>query len=223
MTRGNPTLQVAGYDPATDTWSRLQPPISPRHPPLDVSIVATNQGVILWSLWGRAAKTGANTYALYSGVDVYRLGPSDTWSNVTGAWPQHQTVDQPISTGTQILLAPGQIWCGACSHPPPFNAHGYEVDPSTLRVTPIPHGPLDDLGPEITWTGSAEISFNLGGEIIGPTEKVLPGDIAIWNPSSRRWSRGPRAPLQTDDVAGVWSGKRFYVLAHDSTLLAYGR
>ena len=77
MTRGNPTLQVAGYDPATDTWSRLQPPISPRHPPLDVSIVATNQGVILWSLWGRAAKTGADTYALYSGVDVYRLGPSE--------------------------------------------------------------------------------------------------------------------------------------------------
>ena len=122
---------------------------------------------------------------------------------MTGAWPQHQTVDQPIFTGTQILLAPGQIWCGACSHPPPFNAHGYEVDPSTLRVTPIPHGPLDDLGPEITWTGSAEISFNLGGEIIGRTEKVLPGDIAIWNPSS-----SPLEPRSTGAAPDRRRGRR---------------
>jgi hypothetical protein len=164
-----------------------------------------------------------NSYSGYSGVDVFRLGASGAWANVTGSWPQAHTVDTPIFTGTKILLAPGQIWCGACSHPAPFNEHGYLVDPKTLRRTPIPHGPLDDLGPQILWTGAAEISFNLGGEISGPDVKVLPGDIAIWNPTTRRWSRGPRAPRQLDGTPAVPNGNRLYVLAHDGSLLAYGR
>jgi hypothetical protein len=223
MTRGNPTLEVASYDPDTNTWSVLQPPISPQHPPLGMAMVATNDGVLLWSLWGRTKQAGPNSYSGYSGVDVFRLGASGAWANVTGSWPQAHTVDTPIFTGTKILLAPGQIWCGACSHPAPFNEHGYLVDPKTLRRTPIPHGPLDDLGPQILWTGAAEISFNLGGEISGPDVKVLPGDIAIWNPTTRRWSRGPRAPRQLDGTPAVPNGNRLYVLAHDGSLLAYGR
>ena len=216
-------LEVASYDPATNTWSPLQPPISAQHPPLTIAMVATNDGVLLWSLWGRAKKTGPNTYTGYSGVDIFRLGPSGTWSNVTDSWPQGHTVDSPIFTGTKILLAPGQIWCGACSHPAPFDEHGYLVDPKTLRRTPIPHGPLDDLGPQIIWTGAAEISFNAGGEITGPHVKVLPGDIAIWNPQTRRWARGPKAPRQLIyDAPAVWSGRQLFALAQDGHLLAYG-
>jgi hypothetical protein len=223
MTRGNPTLEVASYDPAANLWSAHQPPISPQRPPLTMAMVPTNDGVLLWSLWGRTKKTGPNTYTGYSGVDVFRLGSSGTWANVTDSWPQGHTVDTPVFTGTKILLAPGQIWCGACSHPAPFNEHGYLVDPKTLRRTPIPHGPLDDLGPQILWTGAAEISFNSGGEITGPHVRVLPGDIAIWNPANRKWSRGPRAPKQLDDAPAVWTGTGLYVLAHDGSLLAYGR
>jgi hypothetical protein len=146
-----------------------------------------------------------------------------TWANVTDSWPQGHTVDTPIFTGTRILVAPGQIWCGACSHPPPFNEHGYLVDPKTLRRTPIPHGPLDDLGPQIIWTGTAEISLNLGGEISGPRVKVLPGDIAIWNPNTSRWARGRRAPKQLGDAPAVWSGQQLFALAQDGRLLANGR
>lgn len=94
---------------------------------------------------------------------MLRRGPSGSWANVTGSWPQAHTVDGPIFTGSKILLAPGQIWCGACSHPAPINEHGYIVDPRTLRLTPIPHGPLDDIGRQIIWTGKAEISFNNAG------------------------------------------------------------
>ena len=107
MTRGNPMLEVASYDPATNTWSPLQPPISAQHPPLAMAMVATSDGVLLWSLWGRTKKTGPNTYTGYSGVDVFRLGSSGTWANVTDSWPQGHTVDMPIFTGTKILLAPG--------------------------------------------------------------------------------------------------------------------
>jgi hypothetical protein len=187
-----------------------------------MAIVATSDGVLLWSLWGRTQKTGTNTYTYHSGVDVFRLAGSGTWTNVTGSWPQHQTVDQPVFTGTEILLAPGQIWCGACSHPAPVDANGYRVDPTTLRVTALPHGPLDDLGPQIIWTGSAQISLNPGGEITGPTENIRPGDIAIWNPHTNKWTRGPRAPEQLGEAPAVWDGHRLLVLAQDGSLLSYG-
>lgn len=222
ITRGYPRLEVASYDPATDIWTSLQPPISLQHPPLTMAMVATNEGVLLWSLWGRTRRTATNTYTGYSGVDVFRIEPSGTWMNVTDSWPQNKTVDDPVFAGTKILLAPGQIWCGLCSHPAPMNEHGYTVDPATLRLTPIPHGPLDDLGPQIIWTGAAEMSFNPAGEIIGPHVRVRPGDIAIWNPATRKWSRGRRAPLQSDNSPAVWSGSRLYVLAHNGKLLSYG-
>jgi hypothetical protein len=215
-------LEVASYDPATNTWASLEPPISAQHPPITMAMVATNDGVLLWSLWGRSKKTGPNTYAGYSGVDVYRLSSSGTWANVTDSWPQGHTVDQPIFTGSEILLAPGQIWCGACSPPAPFDEHGYIVDPATLHRTEIPHGPLDDIGPQIIWTGHAEISFNNGGEITGPHISVLPGDIAIWNPNTRKWARGPRAPKRIGNTPAVWNGNHLFVLAQNGSLLSYG-
>ena len=120
-----------------------------------------------------------------------------TWGNVTGAWPQRHTVDSPIFTGSKILWRPAR--CGAeparSQFPGPLRARLHRR-PQTLHISPIPHGPLDDLGPQIIWTGAAEIAFNAGGEITGPHISVLPGDIAIWNPRTRRWARGPRAPRQ---------------------------
>jgi hypothetical protein len=216
-------LEVASFNPASDTWTRLIPPISPEHAPLGLAMVATNDGVLLWSLWQRTQPTGRCFAGTCYGVDVFRLGRSGSWQNVTGSWPQAHTVDGPIVAGSKILLAPGQIWCGACSHPAPVNEHGYVVDPKTLRLTPIPHGPLDDLGPQILWTGAAQISLNAGGSLTGPHVKVLPGDIAIWNPQTRGWARGPRAPRRPIyDAPAVWSGRQLFALAQDGHLLAYG-
>ncbi len=124
-------------------------------------------------------------------------------------------------TGSKVLLAPGQIWCGACSHPPPFDAHGYLVNPRTLHLTQIPHGPLDDLGPQILWTGRSELSLNADGGISGPGVHVEPGDLAAWDPQTGRWAREPRAPMHVGDMPAVWTGKRLMVLAQDGHLLAY--
>ncbi len=216
-------LEVAGYDPAGNLWTSLNPPAIAGHEPMAMAIVNTDDGVLLWSLWSRARQTGPGSGEIYSGIDVYRLGSSGTWSDVTGGWPQHETVSNPVFTGKQILLPPGQIWCGACSHPAPLDTNGYLVDPDTLRVTPLPHGPLDDLGPQVIWTGAAELSLNAGGEITGPDENVRPGDIAIWNPATGAWTRGPRAPRQVGDAPAVWSGEQLLVLAENGSLLAYGR
>ena len=163
-------LQLASYDPTTGAWTRLHPPLPTTHPPMDDAIVATNHGLLLWSLWGRMTKTGTNTYTGYSGIDVFRLSPTGAWANMTGHWPQHHTVNSPIFTGSAILVAPGQVWCGACSHPAPVgdHEHSYLVDPQTLRITPLPHGPLDNIGPQVLWTGHTEIAINPAGIIGGP-------------------------------------------------------
>ena len=221
MTQGHSSLQVAAYDPATNHWSRMHPPISRRHPPLSFSLVQTHNGTLLWSLWSWTHRLSPSTSTVYSGVDVLRLTPAGRWITVTGHWPQHQTVDNPVFTGRKILLAPVQTWCGTCKGPPRFNTHGYIADPRTLHLKPIPHGPLDDVGPQIVWTGREQLSVNFGAEITGPGTDVYPGDIAAWNPGSGHWTRGPRAPKQLGDSPALWTGKRLLVLARDGHLLAY--
>lgn len=219
---GNQRLTVAAYDPASDTWTRLDPAISSEHPPQTFALVATPDGTLLWSLWGRTKQTAPHTYTGYSGVDVYRLDNSSRWRNVTGRWPQDQTVNGPTFTGTRILLEPAGIWCGACHPPFQDNAHGYLVDPATLRRTRIPHGPLDDAHPQYLWAGGAIASLDFDTEISG-AENVRPGDIAFWNPSTARWTRGPRAPRPFGDAPGVWATRRLLVLSQGDALLAYNR
>jgi hypothetical protein len=213
-------LAVTSFTPATNRWALMHPRISRRHPPLAFAMVETDRGVLLWSLWSRTRQISPTTSVIYSGVDVFRLGRTGRWTNVTARWPQHQTVDDPVFTGRSVLLAPGQIWCGACSHPAPHNEHGFVVDPTTLHVKQIPHGPLDDTGPQILWTGRSELSLNFGAEIGGPVH-AYPGDVASWEPKSGRWTRGPRAPRGLGDTPAVWTGKRLLVLARDGHLLAY--
>ena len=208
---GHGTVNAASYDPATGAWSSLNPPISPSHPPLGVAMADTGDGVLLWSLWGSAN---------HSGVDVFRLHATGGWVNVTGSWPQHETVSDPVFTGSRVLLAPGQIWCGLCSHPAPFDAHGYLVDPATLQLTAIPHGPLDDLGPQTIWADGSVVALNTQGELTGPKVSVLPGDIAFW--SAGGWTRGPRAPEPLSEAPAAWTGSELLVLAAGGRLLSYG-
>lgn len=222
IARGTPRLQVAAYDPASGRWSALEPPISPRHRPMSLAIVATDHGVLLWSLWATTSKTGPHTFSTSSGVDVFRLGAPGTWTNVTGSWPQQLAVDEPTFTGTRVLLAPSRIWCGPCGLLA-SDTHGYLLDPRALRLTSIAPGPLDDLEPQIIWTGAAEISLNAAGEISGPHVSVLPGNIAFWNPATGGWTRGPRAPRPIGDEPAVWAHRALYALAADGSLLAFGR
>ena len=146
-TRGRPSLEVAAYDPASNRWERVDPVVPPDHPPLVLEMVSVPDGVLLWSLWGRTQASGPNSTIGYAGVDVFRLAAGGHWSEVTGSWPQNHSVDSPVFTGSSVLLAPGQIWCGSCSHPVPLGEHAEFVDPRTLARTGIPPGPSDDLDP----------------------------------------------------------------------------
>ena len=216
-------VEVASYDPAARRWQRQDPPQPQAHPAVGIAMVATADRVILWSLWSRSQQTAPGTFAVYSGIDVRALA-AGRWHDVTGGWPQHQTVPPPLFTGTQILIPPGQIWCGVCSHPAPFGEHASLADPGTLRLTPLPHGPLDDTGPLLVWTGSAVISINPSSQITGPHVSVRPGDLAVWDPATGDWRRLPRAPrpLQ-DDAAPAWTGHQLLAIATDGALLSFGK
>jgi hypothetical protein len=212
-------VEAASYDPATGKWRRQDPPLPAAHPALGIALVAAAGRVIIWSLWGRMQQTGPNSFTGYSGVDVFALA-GGRWRDVTGGWPQHQTVPPPLFTGSQILVPPGQIWCGACSHP--FGGlPGLLADPGTLRITRLPHGPLDDTGPVMVWTGAAALAINPGAEIGGPVN-VRPGDMAAWDPASGAWRRLPSAPgpLQ-DDATPAWTGRELLAITPDGTLLSF--
>lgn len=139
----------------------------------------------------------------------------------TGGWPQHQTVPPPLFTGSQILIPPGQIWCGACSHP--FGGQpGLLVDPGTLRITRLPRGPLDDTGPVMVWTGGAALAINPDAVISGPRGNVRPGDMAAWDPASGAWRRLPGAPRpRQDDATPAWTGHELLAIASDGTLVSF--
>jgi hypothetical protein len=62
-------------------------------------MVATPTGVVLWSLWSRTHEYSRGNFTVYSGIDVFRL-VGQRWLRQQIAWPQHQTVDQPVFTGT---------------------------------------------------------------------------------------------------------------------------
>ena len=213
-------VEAASYDPVTGRWRRQDPPLPAAHPALGSALVAAAGRVIIWSLWGRMQQTGPNSFTGYSGVDVRALA-GGRWRDVTGGWPQHQTVPPPLFTGRQILVPPGQIWCGACSHP--FGGRpGLLADPGTLAITRLPRGPLDDTGPVMVWTGAAALAINMSTEISGPGRHVRPGDMAAWDPASGAWRRLPSAPgpLQ-DDVMPAWTGRELLAITPDGTLLSF--
>jgi len=213
-------VEVASYDPAAGRWRRQDPPLPAAHRALGIAMVAAGGRVIVWSLWGRMQQTGPGSFIGYSGVDVRALA-GGRWRDVTGGWPQHQVVPPPLFTGRQILVPPGQIWCGACSHPA-GGLPGLLADPGTLRITRLPRGPLDDTGPVMVWTGAAALAINPGAQISGPGVNVRPGDMAAWDPASGAWRRLPGAPgpLQ-DDTTPVWTGHELLAIASDGILLSF--
>lgn len=216
-------LATAEYDPAAREWSAI-PLVLPRgHGAAGVAMVATRRSVVVWSLWSRSREYSPGNFTIYSGVDVFRL-LGRRWIRQRVRWPQHQTVDQPLFTGSRILLGAAQIWCGSCSHPAPFDANGWTANPATLRVSKLPHGPLDDLRPQILWSGGAEIALNAGGELGGPHFRVLPGDMAFLDLRAMRWYRGPRAPSKIAfGMPAVWDGSHLLALAADGRVLSYRR
>ncbi len=215
-------LGVAAYDPATNHWRVITPTLPPHHSCQYIAMVATSNRLILWSLWDRVQryKHGA---AGYSGVDVLALGQDGTWRDVTGRWPQSQTVTSPVFTGSAILASPSQIWCGTfCSPPYTYAYPGSFADPATLHRTVIPLGPLGQANPAFAWTGREIIAVNL--DMTGGRPPLRPDDMALYDPATGRWSRLPATPGYPSLVtAPVWAGTQLLALTDSGALWSFLR
>lgn len=217
-------LGMAAYYPASGNWQIIAPPIPPAgHGVRFVAMAATLSRLYLWSMWDHTTRHGKNDFAIRSGVDIFVSGDGITWRDVTGTWPQHQTVATPLYTGHELLFGPSQIWCGAACSPPAASFPGFFADPATLRRSPIPAGPLGQVQPAFVWTGRTLIAVSQG-EVSGPHIHIGPDDMAAWDPASHRWFRLPTPPGAPALAAlPVWAGHQLLALTDTGALLTLHR
>jgi hypothetical protein len=107
-------------------------------------------GPELWSHSITHTIRGGTMASGTAGVDVLRLTSDGKWTTLAAGWPQDKTVSAPLLTDVGIVVPAGQIWCGNCSHPAPFNGHGYLADPHPPGADHHPrparrHRPSTDL------------------------------------------------------------------------------
>ena len=216
---------AAAYNPAIGQWRVITPQLPAGHQPLGVSMVATRDRVLLWSMWVSPEGTPRR-----HGVDVLALGATRSWANVTGNWPQSATVTTASFAGPDILFQPSigiPFWqCGACAVTREQVQPGYLVSPATLHATPVGAGPLGDASRELGWTGRAVIAVSTSGSV----DKVRyhgylirPGTTAIWDPATSRWYPAETLPASSPygypDI--VWTGSSFLALTASGAVLQF--
>jgi hypothetical protein len=215
-----PRLRVAAYTPATGRWRMISPRVPRGHPPSSAAIVATPSRVLLWSLWSRAGKVSKRSSEITSGVDVLAFARDGQWTDVTGNWPQGQTVGSPSYANGQVLGV-SDIWCGPCYHPEfapwPFLANAATLtrtEPNESRAPPRTFGSF------WLWNGRAVLT----GEVRAFGKGAALGRLyrlAAWDPASRRWyvfrTTPPHKPALAADP--IFAGGQLLVLASSGTLL----
>lgn len=214
-------LAVAAYSPATRRWQVITPALPRHHPVAFLDLAAAGGRLFLWSSWDLVTKT-KDGFSEHAGVDVLALNSRGAWRNVTGTWPQGQVVSPPAATRDGILEPPGQIWCGQLCSPPDISEPGFFTNPSTLARKTIPAGPIGRVAPAYAWTGDAIIAVDQSGSVSGAGLNIQPGDLALFNPASSRWSSLPATPGHPQlSVTPAWTGTSLLTLTNAGRLLAF--
>ncbi len=216
---------IAAYDPGTGHWQVSQPVLPARHPARYVAMVAAPGRLLVWSLWDRV-RTYRNGASDHAGIDVLSASRDGSWHDVTGRWPQNESVTAPAFTGQVILLSPSSVWCGRiCSPPAGGERSGYIVNPRTLARNAIPPGPLGVTDPAFIWTGRAIIAMNRYDDITGPGSRgIRPDDMALYDPGSRRWLHLAAPPGHpTLPQTPVWTDRQLLALTSAGALWTFHR
>jgi hypothetical protein len=214
-------LALAEYSPATRRWQVITPAVPGGHPARYLDLAFAGGRLLLWSQWDRIV-TSKNGFADYAGVDVLAMNARGAWRNVTGSWPQEQTLSTPVLTGDGLLFAPSQVWCGLGCIPPFSSYPGYFANPVTLARKTIPEGPLSRQSPAYVWAGGAIMALDQNSD--GPGS-VRPGDMELYQPAAARWTALPAVPGHPSSlsVAPVWTGTELLALTNSGRLFALGR
>jgi hypothetical protein len=217
-------LALAEYDVATRRWQVITPAVPGGHPARYLDLAFADGRLLLWSQWDRVV-TNKNGFSDYAGVDVLAMNARGAWRNVTGSWPQGQSVSTPVPTGDGLLFAPGQVWCGLVCIPPFYSERGYFANPVTLARKTIPEGLLGQQSAAYVWAGGAVIAVDQDFQVSGPGINVRPGDMEMYQPAAARWTGLPAVPGHPSSlsVTPVWTGTELFALTDAGRLFALHR
>src|SRR6202020_3537601 len=98
--RGRPA-----YARAPRRWQTITPAVPAGHPARYLDLAFAGGRLLLWSQWDRIV-TSKNGFSDAAGTDVLAMNARGAWRNVTGRWPQEQTLSTPVLTSDGLLFAP---------------------------------------------------------------------------------------------------------------------
>jgi hypothetical protein len=217
-------LALAEYDVASRRWQVITPAVPGGHPARYLDLAFAGGRLLLWSQWDRVV-TNKNGFSDYAGVDVLAMNARGAWRNVTGGWPQGQSVSTPVPTGDGLLFAPGQVWCGLGCIPPFASYPGYFANPVTLARKTLPEGLLGQQSAAYVWAGNAIMAVDQNFQVAGPGLNVQPGDMDMYQPAAARWTGLPAVPGHPSSlsVTPVWTGTELLALTDAGRLFALHR
>ncbi|HEY8728112.1 MAG TPA: hypothetical protein VIL94_00910, partial [Acidothermaceae bacterium] len=161
-------VDVAMFDPATNTWSKATAmPTNKDQSVVVIAAAATNDRVYVWREWGHWVDNGDNSTSTTWGIESLVFDPAtSTW--LAGP-PQSPSAPAGFTaavwTGDAIYVPDNDYWCGGCSGPARLGGPGHVLDPRTNTWTMMPAGPVDSLRPSALWTGGALLAFNTTTEM----------------------------------------------------------
>jgi hypothetical protein len=217
-------LAVAEYAPATRRWRVITPAVPSGHPARYLDLAFAGGRLLLWSQWDRIV-TSKNGFSDAAGTDVLAMNARGAWRNVTGRWPQGQTLSTPVLTGDGLLFAPSQVWCGLGCIPPFSSYPGYFANPVTLARKTFSEGPLGQQSAAYVWAGNAIMAVDQNSTVSGPGLNIRPGDLAMYQPTAARWTGLPAIPGDPPSlsVTPVWTGTELLALTDAGRLFALHR
>jgi hypothetical protein len=171
-------------------------------------LTTAGDSVLLLSGWSHTHRTGPNTSTGSGGIDAFRLSGTG-FSHV--APPEALSVlENPIDVGGAVWFPSQSRYCAfRC----PFSNPGRTsaLDPTTLTLTALPPGPLDQSAPTLLWTGTAALAIG-GSTVIDGRRRT--GKVAVYDPATRRWSLSTHRAARPDAWYGVpvWSRGTAYLL-----------
>ncbi len=209
-------LMAYDYSLSTRSWQRLHVSLPASHRVSQLSMIAADGRLILWSSWNSGPGFSLGKAGTW-GVDVRTMNADGVWRAVAG-WPQNLVYFTPQSAANgQILL----VSAGGESHLPA----AYLVDAATLKLRPVTAAPLIPGATQI-WTGAAVVAVGAASSF--PYPHAPNYAVTVLDPSTGRWSRpvtGPpgQSPALLDfPVSVIWAGTQL-VVTDGQFVYAFGR
>ncbi len=224
-------IQAARLDLRTLTWTRIDPPRDggDGYGLQGLRVLTVQDTVWLWAGSLHQQRESDGSTLATSSVRVWNLSPGDrpAWSERTvKATPSERGTfpDTTAVAGNRAYLISGSYLCTMAPCPAPQPKPVQELDPQRARLTRLPADPLAAYHENLIWTGTRLITLDPSGTTADRTggSHTTSDVLAIWNPSTKRWTRGNPVPTALNNaVTPVAGGGALYTLTADGRLIRF--